>query len=311
MKQITVISGKGGTGKTSLVGAFASMARNTVLADCDVDAANLHLLVCDSRAKVKTEPFMSGTRASVDQHLCAGCGRCEVACRFEAIHVDRSADPEGRKACVDMLSCEGCGACSDGCPAGAVELKEHQAGELLVTGSRFGPLVHARLKPGEGSSGKLVTKVRICAKEIADDIGAELVLIDGSPGIGCPVIASITGVDGVLVVTEPTLSGKSDLGRVLGLCEHFDMPACVLINKCDLNEDITEAIEEMCHKKGTPVLGTLGFDPAFVDAVVAGKTFIEFKENGTALKIRKVWSRLLDILYVDASAGARYQDPAV
>jgi MinD superfamily P-loop ATPase len=302
MKHITVISGKGGTGKTSLVGAFASLARNVVLADCDVDAANLHLLICDPQVRTQSEPFMSGVRAVVDPGICTGCGWCESVCRFGAIHVDRSADLEGGgKACVELLSCEGCGTCSDGCPASAVQLREHQAGELLVTRSRFGPLVHARLMPGEGSSGKLVTKVRTRAKAVADSNCAELVLVDGSPGIGCPVIASITGVDGVLIVTEPTLSGKSDLERVLDLCRHFNVPACVLINKYDLNEEITEKIREMCRSDSIPLLGTLRFDPSFVDAVVAGKTIMELDENGTALQIRRLWSDLLSLLGKDIS----------
>jgi MinD superfamily P-loop ATPase len=179
---------------------------------------------------------------------------------------------------------------------------ERRAGKLLLTESRFGPLVHARLKPGEGSSGKLVTKVRARAKAVAEGNGAELILVDGSPGIGCPVIASITGVDGVLVVTEPTLSGKSDLNRVLDLCRHFDVPVCVVINKCDLNEEISEEILEMCRDGSIPVLGKLRFDPAFVDAAVAGVTFMEFSEDGTAMRIREIWSNLLNLLYGGALA---------
>jgi MinD superfamily P-loop ATPase len=209
---------------------------------------------------------------------------------------------------IDPLSCEGCGTCSDGCPSAAIELREHQAGELLVTESRFGPLVHARLKPGEGASGKLVTKVRTRARAIAEHNGTELVLVDGSPGIGCPVIASITGVDGVLVVTEPTVSGRSDLERVLDLCRHFEVTACVLINKCDLNEAETTIIRDMCRQRGIPVLGALRFDPAFVDAVVAGRTIMEFCNNGTALKIRQIWSSLQYFLSGDLTAGSAVQD---
>jgi MinD superfamily P-loop ATPase len=297
MKQLAVISGKGGTGKTSLTGAFAVLAREAIMADCDVDAANLHLLICDRESRTKSEPFISGAKAVVNPKLCNGCGWCESVCRFEAIHMNGTLGTHGNAAaCVNPMLCEGCGTCRDGCPSAAVELRDYQAGELLVTQSRLGTLVHAELKPGEGSSGKLVTKVRTRAEAIAKHWGADQILIDGSPGIGCPVIASITGVDGVIIVTEPTVSGKSDLQRALELCRYFGIPAFVLINKCDLNGEMAMTIEEKCRNEGVPVVGKLRYDHVFVDAMIAGMSVMEVKTSTVPDQIRQIWFRLQDLI---------------
>jgi MinD superfamily P-loop ATPase len=297
VKQLAVISGKGGTGKTSLAGAFAALSPGSVLADCDVDAANLHLLVCDGSDLTRSEPFFSGVKAKVDPDLCTGCGWCETACRFSAIRMTGMDGPGNEVlAVVDPMPCEGCGVCFEGCPARAVSLTENHAGELFVTPSRFGTLVHAGLNPGEGSSGKLVTKVRTMAKTIAKEKGSDLIIIDGSPGIGCPVIASLSGVDAVLIVTEPTLSGKSDLERVLELCTHFGVSSYVFINKYDLSEEMARVIQEVCRVQGIPVVGTLGFDPVFVSAMTAGKSVVEIDDGPTARQVRNSWSTIRDRL---------------
>ena len=215
VEQISVISGKGGTGKTSIVAAFACIQQNLILADCDVDAADLHLLVAGTQGGSETEAFRSGYKAVVDPDHCVGCGKCLEVCRFHAVDIILSPGLEWNdRAHIVELMCEGCGCCVDECPKGAVALRENISGDLSVSPSRFGTLVHARLNPGEGSSGKLVTRVRKKANEIAAREGAELILIDGSPGIGCPVIASVIGTDGALIVTEPTVSGLHDLIRI-------------------------------------------------------------------------------------------------
>ena len=293
MKQLAVISGKGGTGKTSLTAAFAALSPEAVFADCDVDAANLHLLICDGLDLTRSEPFVSGVKAGVNPEICTGCGWCETACRFFAISMVEDEKCGGMPlAVVDGMSCEGCGVCFDGCPHGAVSLTDNRAGDLFVSPSRFGTLVHAGLNPGEGSSGKLVTKVRTLAESLAEENCADLVVIDGSPGVGCPVIASLSGVDAVLIVTEPTVSGRSDLKRVLELCGHFDLRAHVLINKYDLSEDMALQIQDECRSREIPVLGMLRFDPVFVSAMIAGKTIIEFDDGPTAREVRRLWSSL-------------------
>jgi MinD superfamily P-loop ATPase len=292
--QLAVISGKGGTGKTSYVAAFAHIQTNLVLADCDVDAANLHLLVGGRQEEGATEPFKSGFKAAVDPDVCTGCGRCLNVCRFHAVVITEGPGPDFEaKARIRNLSCEGCGCCADECPTGAISLRENTAGELYVSPSRFGPLVHARLTPGEGTSGKLVTRVREKAKEIAFQNDAELVLIDGSPGIGCPVIASISGTDGALIVTEPTVSGLHDLIRVADLCAHFKIPTFAVINKCDINPDVRDRIKEQCRDRGIEVLGGIPFDPVFVSALTAGVTVMEYDHMDVTVNLKRIWSELL------------------
>jgi len=297
IKQISVISGKGGTGKTSFVAAFAYLGKDLVLADCDVDAANLHLLVAGRPGDGKAEPFKSGFKARMDADVCAGCGRCLEVCRFHAVRLTEGAGPgRGNPVSIRELSCEGCGCCVDECPVSALSLVENTAGELYVSPSRFGTLVHARLAPGEGTSGKLVTRVRQRAVEIAYRQGAELVLIDGSPGIGCPVIASVSNADGALIVTEPTVSGFHDLTRVMDLCAHFKVPACAAINKWDINPDLTISIEEHCRKREVEILGSVPFDPVFVRALTAGVTVMEYGESDAAMNLNAIWTALQNFL---------------
>ncbi len=280
MKQVTVISGKGGTGKTSLVAAFASLAENAVFADCDVDAPDLHLILAPT---VREEFGFTGLpTAVIDRNRCTACGACEDACRFGAI----------RDATVDPLSCEGCGVCELVCPADAISFAESAAGRVYVSDTRFGPLCHARLYPGQEASGKLVTLVRERARRIACERDAPLILVDGSPGIGCPVIASLGGVDLALVVTEPTVAGVHDLARILGVAAHFEVPAAVVVNKCDLDVDACARIEGYCREKGFPVLARIPYDPDVTRAMVAGQAITEYGASPRAEEIRALWEEV-------------------
>ena len=292
-KRLTVISGKGGTGKTSILGAFAALAHNAVLADCDVDAANLHLLLAPKTHK--TEKFFAGYKAILDPGACTACGKCVEMCRFRAISMpDDSAPP-----IIDALVCEGCGVCHDICPADAIILEDAVCGDLYESETRFGPMVHAELGVGGEMSGKLVTAVRTRADEIAEKNGHGLVLIDGSPGLGCPVIASLAGVDVALIVAEPTVSGFHDLGRVLDLCKHFGLDACVVINKHDINPDVTSQITSCCSASKVEVAGEIPYDNAFTKAMLAGKTIIEYDAAPVADMVRDIWRRVAGLLGIE------------
>lgn len=284
MKTLTVVSGKGGTGKTSILASFAHLAKGNLLADCDVDAANLHLLL---HPEVKKSfQFKGGKFAVIDRERCTKCGKCERVCQFEAI----------KDFTVDPLSCEGCSLCARICPQNAITMKEKITGWVYVSDTKYGPLVHAKLGIGEGNSGKLVTKVRSTAEDIARKKRIELILIDGSPGIGCPVIASLTGVDLALIVTEPTLSGVADLERIGGVCHHFRIPWVVCINKFDVNEENSRKIERMCKEYGISVVGKIPYDTNFIRAVVAGVPLSEFSSNKSANEVKKLWERISGIL---------------
>ena len=232
-----MISGKGGTGKTSITAAFASLAKNAVLADCDVDAADLHLILKPSIKK--TIGFHGLKIASIDKDQCIDCKKCHTSCRFDAIDEEINLIKE---------SCEGCGVCAYVCPVDAISMVDRDSGFAYVSETRFGPMAHAVLKTAEEASGKLVTVVRNNAKMLAEEKEKDIIIIDGPPGIGCPVISSITGVDLVLIVTEPTLSAIHDLERILGVAHHFGIPAVVCINKFDINHENTEKIEQYCKK---------------------------------------------------------------
>ena len=281
MKEIVIISGKGGTGKTVIAGAFAALAKDKVLADCDVDAADLYLLL-DPKIK-ESHTFKSGVTAFTHKKYCEGCGACGMVCRFEAVKKDFSIDP---------ISCEGCAFCSLVCPKNAIEMRLNTSGEWFISQTRFGPLVHAKLGIAEENSGKLVSLVRKKAKEIAEDKSYKWVVIDGSPGIGCPVIASIAGVDCAVVVTEPTLSGLHDAERVIDVTRHFNIPVKVIINKYDLNCDITEKIERWSKDRNIQVLGKVVFSKAVVKSVVEGKTIIEYSNNKVAKTLSDIWKLL-------------------
>jgi MinD superfamily P-loop ATPase len=289
MKQIVVISGKGGTGKTVMSACFAALSRNTVLADVDVDASNLHLLL---RPEIQEKHlFKSGQKARIDPQKCTGCGLCPPLCRFNALFEDK----EG-KAVLEPLSCEGCGLCHHLCPEKAIEMETQTAGEWYVSRTRYGPFVHARLGIAEENSGKLVTEVRKKARQIAESEGRDLVIMDGAPGIGCPVIASLTGTDLALIVTEPTPSGRHDMERIVGVARYFKIRAACCINKFDLNWENSEQIEKWCREKSIPVVGKIGFDAAVPESVVRGVPYVEYTSNSSTEDIRRMWSSLLELI---------------
>jgi MinD superfamily P-loop ATPase len=286
MKQLTVISGKGGTGKTVLAASFAVLAKHKVMADSDVDASNLHLLL-HPRIK-QAHQFKGGVKAILDRERCTGCGKCLEVCRFDAIR-----EEEGQGMVIfDPVACEGCQVCALICPTEAIRMEENVSGEWYVSETDYGPMVHARLGVAQENSGKLVTLVRKNARDIAQRNGFELIIVDGPPGIGCPVIASITGVDLVVAVTEPTVSAISDLKRVLALTQHFNIRSTVLINKCDLNSENTEQIGDFCSQEGAAVVGRLPFDKVFTESMVQGKTVIEYSNSDLVEEIEKIWGRI-------------------
>jgi MinD superfamily P-loop ATPase len=285
MQQITVLSGKGGTGKTTLVASFAVLTKKTVLTDCDVDAPDLHLLL--NPQILQKQEFVGSKVAVIDKEKCIQCGKCEELCRFNAI----------KELSVDPVLCEGCGLCAYICPVEAVKLKERVSGYGFISKTKYGPMSHARLNPGEENSGKLVTLVRKNAKQVAETKNCELILNDGPPGIGCPVIASVGGVDVGLIVVEPTLSGIHDMERALGLLNHFGISSLVCINKYDINEENTDKIVEYCGSKGVEVVGKIPFDIIVTEAMVAGKTVVEYSpDNRVSQVIEMAWERLLSAL---------------
>lgn len=282
MKELVVISGKGGTGKTTLLAAFASLAKNKVLCDADVDAADLHLIM-NPRVR-ESHIFESGHTAVIRPEACTECGLCRELCRYNAID---------EKLQVDSLSCEGCGVCYYFCPENAIGFPVNNCGEWFLSDTRFGPMAHARLGIAEENSGKLVTLIRKQGKAIAKARGMSLLLTDGPPGVGCPVIASLGGATAVLIVAEPTVSGRHDMERVAQLAAGFRIPAMVCINKYDLNPAQGEAIESFATQKNIAVSGRIPFDPIFTKAMVMGKTIIEYngRSNG-ANSVRSIWEKV-------------------
>jgi MinD superfamily P-loop ATPase len=295
MKELVVISGKGGTGKTSIVASFAVLAEGAVLADCDVDAADLHLVL--EPKTIRREDFSGGKRARVLTDRCTACGKCESLCRFGAVFSDGPPNERaGKTFRIDPIACEGCGVCAWFCPEKAIEFGPVVNGEWFVSETRCGPMVHARLGVAQENSGKLVTTVRKEARSLAEKRGRRRVLIDGAPGIGCPVIASLAGADLVLIVTEPTLSGRHDMERVADLARHFGIPAMVCVNKWDLNPQIADEIEALARKRGIEVAGRVRYDRAVTEAQVRKQTAVEYQTNGCAQDIRGVWERVDDRL---------------
>jgi len=285
MNEVVIISGKGGTGKTTLTAALAALWTNTVIADCDVDAADLHLLL-DPQID-KQSDFTSGVEAVIDSEKCTQCGVCRDVCHFDAISSDFIINP---------IACEGCAVCHAFCPVEAITLNPRQCGEWFISKTRFGPMVHARLGVAEENSGKLVSLIRREAKQIAETSGFSNLLVDGSPGIGCPVIASITGASLVVVVTEPTVAGAHDMERVLGLACHFKIPAVVIVNKADLNSDMDKAITEHAESVGSPVIGRIPYDPSVTKAMVQGQTVIEYGHGNAVAAIEEISTVLLSHL---------------
>jgi MinD superfamily P-loop ATPase len=282
MKQVVFISGKGGTGKSTLVSSLSLLVENKMLADCDVDAPNLHILLKEGR-ELKKENFIGAKEAVIDPSLCVNCGLCREVCRFDAISEDFNIIP---------MKCEGCGACTLVCPSKAIRLEEVKTGETFVSDTERGVFSHAMLDIGAEGSGKLVTEVRKNTENYKKD--EEWLLIDGSPGTGCVVIASITGTDAVVAVSEPTKSGRNDLERVLGVARHFGIPAFVCINKYDLNPKIAVDMEQYCLDNGFPVIGKIPFDPSIVEALQEFKTPVEAGNKAVTDEIRNIWRRLVD-----------------
>ena len=282
MQELVIISGKGGTGKTSLTAAFAALAQPVALADCDVDAADLHLML---RPRIRQrEEFRSGATAVIDADRCVQCGACRAACRFDAIDAAFVVDP---------LACEGCRVCLYACPVQAVTMAENVCGEWFVSDTDYGAMAHAALGVAAENSGKLVATVRQQAKRIAAEEGRDLILIDGSPGIGCPVISSIAGASLVCVVTEPTLSGLHDLRRVIDLTAHFNIPATVCVNKADINPEMTAQIAAYCAERALPVAGTLPYDPLITEAVIRQRPVTELAPDAAISRlIQQMWERL-------------------
>lgn len=293
MKEIVVISGKGGTGKTSIVASLAALAGNTVLADCDVDAADLHLLL---QPDVKEKHgFSGGKQACVVREKCIGCGKCAEVCNFSAVALNGPANDVVEKTyTIDPVSCEGCGVCFHFCPANAIEFEDAVNGRWFVSNTRFGPMVHAKLGPAQENSGKLVSMIRKQAKQIANEQEKDFIIVDGSPGIGCPVIASITAADLVLIVTEPTMSAQHDLERVIELTGHFKIPTVVCINKYDINHKMAQEIERKMKNMDIAVIGQIPYDTSVTKAQIAGQSIIEYSNDGLSNQIKSLWRTILN-----------------
>lgn len=297
MKQLVILSGKGGTGKTSLSAAFAHLfsqspfAQRVVLADADVDAANLEL-VLQPRLR-EQEDFRGGQVAVIDESTCAACGDCEAVCRFDAIH-----QADGLYM-IDPIACDGCAACVYQCPSGSITMHEQVAGKFYVSDSRYGPLYHASLYPGRENSGKLVTLVKQRARLRAMDERRELVVVDGPPGIGCPVIAAASGADLALIVAEPTAAGVHDMKRILQTTEHFHLPALVCINKADIYPLGTKLIEAYCWDNEIQVAGKIPFDETVTEAMVHGEPVTAYKPNAPVSRaIIDLWCTVLESLSI-------------
>ncbi|MBM4090428.1 MAG: 4Fe-4S dicluster domain-containing protein [Planctomycetes bacterium] len=290
MKEIVVISGKGGTGKTSIVASLAALAENAVLADCDVDAADLHLLLTPTIRR--REEFRCGHEAIIRQADCIGCGACLARCRFGAVLRRGDGGAGESEFEINSTACEGCGVCVWACPVKAIDFPERPSGEWYVSDTRHGPMVHARLVPGGENSGKLVSKVRDVARTLAVERKTDLVLVDGPPGVGCAVIASVSGASLVLVVTEPTLSGAHDMARVLELTRHFSIPTTVCVNKWDLNADMAGRIESEARKAGATIAGRVGYDRALTAAQLKGLSVVETDAGPLGKDIQAVWEDL-------------------
>jgi len=288
MKELVVISGKGGTGKTSVTASLAVLAGHTVICDCDVDAADLHLVLTP---QIKEEhEFISGHKAVIRKSDCIGCGICEDVCRFNAIQSKQTFQGDLLFS-VDPVACEGCKVCVEFCPEKAIDFPDCHCGKWFISETRLGPMVHARLGVAAENSGKLVSTVRREARHLADEENYRMVIVDGPPGIGCPVIASVTGATQVLIVTEPTVSGEHDLERVLALTRHFQIPAAVCVNKWDINAEMTQQIEDKARRAGASVAGRIRYDQAVTRAQIQKKAVVEI-DAPSADDIKQLWKNL-------------------
>jgi MinD superfamily P-loop ATPase len=295
MKEIVVLSGKGGTGKTSLAAAFVSLVGGAVITDCDVDASNLHIIL--KPKIIETHPFFGGIKAQILTEACKGCGICMERCRFDAIDRIKVAD-NGRRYTfsIDPIACEGCGVCIGFCPHKAIVALDRESGKWFRSETQYGPFLHARLGVAAENSGKLVTMLRKEARNIANAEGYEWIITDGSPGIGCPVIASLTTADHILFVTEPTASGLHDLDRVVTLAKGFNIPGSVVINRADINPQKTDEIREYASNNGLETLGTIPYDPCFTKAQIAGRSVTDGDCTDISNRVRDIWGKLRDTL---------------
>ena len=283
MKELVVISGKGGTGKTSVTASLAALASSPVIADCDVDAADLHLVLQPQIRE--SHEFLSGHEAVIRPDDCSGCGICMDLCRFDAVRPDEDV------FIIDPIACEGCNVCVHFCPEQAIDFPQSLSGKWFISDTRLGPMVHAKLGVAAENSGKLVSLVRNEAKRVAGEENRKIVIVDGPPGIGCPVIAAITGASKVLVVTEPTVSGEHDLERVLHLARHFEIPASVCVNKWDINPEAAGRIEQKALALGARLAGRIRYDPDVTRAQIENKAVVE-TDAPSAEDIRQVWENL-------------------
>jgi MinD superfamily P-loop ATPase len=288
MKEIVIISGKGGTGKTVITASIAVLAKNKVMADCDVDASNLYLLL-HPVIKEKNE-FYAGLIPSIDLKKCTNCGRCQEVCRFDAIKIIKA------QTAIDLVSCEGCGLCALVCPVQAIQMKENHCGQWYISETKYGPLVYARLGIAEENSGKLVTLVRQNAQAIAKKNNLELIIVDGPPGIGCPLIATLSGAHLAVVVTEPTLTGIHDLERVVKVAQHFGIKTAVIINKYDINLENSSKIEDWCRKDNIPIIGKIHFNNIIAEALVKGVPVVEYSDNTVTKEIKDIWQKIKTIV---------------
>lgn len=286
---ISVASGKGGTGKTVMAASFTALAQKVVIGDCDVDASNLYLLL---HPEIKEKHnFYAGLIPYLDLEKCSNCGRCQEVCRFEAINTING------QTVIDLISCEGCGVCALVCPIEAIQMKENHCGEWYISETKYGPLVYARLGIAEENSGKLVTLVRQNAQEIAKKNGSDLIIIDGPPGIGCPLIATLTGANLAIVVTEPTLSGMHDLERVVKVAQHFGVQTVVIINKFDINLENSTRIKEWCQDNNLKLIGKIHFDNIITtEALVRGLPVVEYSNNKAANEIKNIWQKIEEMI---------------
>jgi MinD superfamily P-loop ATPase len=285
MKELVIISGKGGTGKTSVAASLALLAHDAVLVDADVDAADMHLLA--QPEILHEEDFFGGSKAVINLDLCTGCGLCREHCAFDAISED---------FVIKHIGCEGCGVCVHICPEKAIDFPKSLSGRWFVSNTRLGPMVHARLGIAEENSGKLVALVRGKGRELAKEHGTDLILTDGPPGIGCPVIAAVTGASAVLIVTEPTVSGSHDMERTAQLARHFNVPTLVVVNKDDLNPQVFTQIARYAEDNQMTFLGGIPYDQDVTRAMVAGKCVVEFSSGPAAAAIKKLWEKVAGYL---------------
>jgi MinD superfamily P-loop ATPase len=291
-REIVIISGKGGTGKTSITAAFAALAKSAVLADCDVDAADLHLVL--NPEVQRQNDFSGGKLAVINSAKCVSCGRCAALCRFEAVRLNgQGNDIVAKTYEVDPIACEGCKVCVEFCPVDAISFEPAINGRWFVSDTRFGPMVHARLGIAQENSGKLVTLIRKEAKTIAEEQNKQFLIVDGSPGVGCPVIASVTGADMVVIVTEPTLSGLHDLKRVAQLTKNFGITTLVCINKADINPQMSKHISEDAEKQDLKVIGQIPYDDAFTKAQIMKATIMEYTNGKIAETIKALWQQVV------------------